>query len=135
MLHDDVCKIVDLGFGKQLKTGQDVTSTKLGSNLTMAPEVMRQEPYGFEADIWSIGVVFYQLLLGKFPFIGRGIPAILIIIENDELNFQGPDISDNAVDFIKKCLVVDPQKRISWEEIYKHPLIVESEVFSLVFKD
>ena len=60
-----------------------MTTTKLGSNLTMAPEVMREEPYGFEADIWSIGVVFYQLLLGKFPFIGRGIPAILRIIESD----------------------------------------------------
>ena len=36
MLHDDVCKIVDLGFGKQM-INQDVTRTKLGSNLTMAP--------------------------------------------------------------------------------------------------
>ena len=76
MLDYDVCKIVDLGFGRQLME-EDVARTKLGSNLTMAPEVMRNQPYGFEADIWSIGVVFYQLLEGTYPFIGRGAEAIM----------------------------------------------------------
>lgn len=41
---------------------EDVTATKLGSNLTMAPEVMLRKPYSFKADIWSIGIVYYQLL-------------------------------------------------------------------------
>lgn len=76
MLHDNICKIVDLGFGKQLLEGE-VTRTKLGSNLTMAPEVMQGFPYDFKADIWSIGVVFYQMLFGHFPFEGRN-PAILL---------------------------------------------------------
>jgi len=38
----------------------------------MAPEVMRLEPYDFKVDIWSLGVVFYQLLFGDYPFRGRG---------------------------------------------------------------
>ncbi len=37
MLHDDCCKIVDLGFGKQLASLDSVTQTTLGSQLTMAP--------------------------------------------------------------------------------------------------
>lgn len=77
MLHDECCKIVDLGFGKQLSSLEDVTQTKLGSNLTMAPEVMQRHPYGIKADIWSIGVVFYQLLEGTYPFKGRNIEAIM----------------------------------------------------------
>jgi len=43
----------------------------------MAPEVMRMGSYDFKADIWSIGVVFYQLLFGDYPFKGRGAVAIL----------------------------------------------------------
>lgn len=77
MLHDGCCKIVDLGFGKQLASLDSVTKTKLGSNLTMAPEVMKREPYGIKADIWSIGVVFYQLLEGAYPFTGSNMDKIL----------------------------------------------------------
>jgi serine/threonine protein kinase len=54
-----------------------MATTKLGSNYTMAPEVMRMGSYDFKADIWSIGVVFYQLLFGDYPFKGRGAVAIL----------------------------------------------------------
>lgn len=76
MLHEGVCKIVDLGFGKQLMGGE-LATTKLGSNLTMAPEVMQALSYDFRADIWSIGVVFYQMLYGKFPIRARGPVALL----------------------------------------------------------
>jgi serine/threonine protein kinase len=80
----------------------------------MAPEVMQKRPYGFKADIWSIGVVFYQLLEGKFPFRGRNIEAIMEKIWRNEIVFEKPGLSENAKDFIKRCLVVDPDDRISW---------------------
>lgn len=76
LLHDNICKIADLGFGKML-IEEDVTRTKLGSNLTMAPEVMEGKPYGIKADIWSVGVVFYQLLYGMFPFKAKTMYGIL----------------------------------------------------------
>jgi serine/threonine-protein kinase ULK2 len=131
MLHNGVCKLVDLGFGKQLKDS-DVTQTKLGSNLTMAPEVMQRKPYGFNADIWSIGVVFYQLLEGDFPFVGRNIEAVLKQIMEDRIAIKRTDISEDAKDFIKRCLVIDPKDRIDWNEIYKHPLIASSNSFVMM---
>lgn len=45
--------------------------------MTMAPEVMRRMPYDFKADIWSIGVVYYQMLEGTYPFRGRNVDTIL----------------------------------------------------------
>jgi serine/threonine protein kinase len=58
LLHNGVAKIADLGFSKILKNQVD-TTTILGTSLTMAPEVLEQKPYGFECDIWSLGVVYY----------------------------------------------------------------------------
>ena len=121
MLHEDCFKIVDLGFGKQLGSLQSVTQTKLGSNLTMAPEVMMRKPYGIKADIWSIGVVFYQLLEGTFPFLGRSVEVILNKIKKNEIVFSKGE-SDEAKDFIGRCLIVDADERIEWKEIYEHGL-------------
>ena len=69
LLHEGQCKIADLGFAKQLDK-KKMTATILGTSLTMAPELLRDLKYGMEADIWSIGVVYYQLLYGKYPFMG-----------------------------------------------------------------
>jgi serine/threonine protein kinase len=69
LLHDGMCKIADLGFAKQLEK-KKMTGTILGTSLTMAPELLRDQKYGMEADIWSVGVVYYQLLYGKYPFSG-----------------------------------------------------------------
>ncbi len=59
--------IGDFGFAKQ---GVDVTKTKLGTPITMAPELLTSTGgvYTNKADLWSIGVCFYQMLFGKTPF-------------------------------------------------------------------
>lgn len=64
MLHNNLCKIIDLGFAKQLNDDDDMAKTKLGNEMTMAPEVMQQLLYDFRADIWSVGIVYYQMLFG-----------------------------------------------------------------------
>jgi len=67
-----------------------------------------------EADIWSVGVVYYQLLYGKYPFMGMSDPDILKKIRTTRPDFSGVNISESARDFINRCLTVDPRKRITW---------------------
>lgn len=66
-LNNDTVVIGDFGFAKQ---GYLQTTTILGTPLTMAPELLfkLQSSYTNKADLWSIGVVFYQLLFGRVPF-------------------------------------------------------------------
>ncbi len=116
LLHKGICKIAGLGFAKQMT--KNVTKTILGTSLTMAPEVLDEKPYGFEADIWSLGVVYYQLLYGKYPYIGMSDMDILNKIKNSRPDFNGVNLSPYARNFIDKCLTVDPKQRISWKEIY-----------------
>lgn len=122
LIHNSVCKIADLGFAKQLEK-QQMAKTILGTSLTMAPEVLEEKAYGFEADIWSIGVVYYQMLFGKYPYMGMNDFDILKKIKSNRPDFSRMNISSDARDFIDRCLTVDPKKRISWAEIYEHPLL------------
>lgn len=114
LLHNSVCKIADLGFAKQMEKKQ-MTGTILGTSLTMAPEVLQEKAYGFEADIWSIGVVYYQMMYGKYPYMGMNDYDILKKIKNNRPDFSKVNISADARDFLDRCLTVDPKKRISWK--------------------
>jgi serine/threonine protein kinase len=122
LLHQNDCKIADLGFAKQVKE-EALTSTFLGTSLTMAPEVLQSKKYGRKADIWSVGVVFYQLIYGDYPFKGVTDDDIINKIKATRPNYSKVNISVKAKDFIERCLTVDPKLRISWKEVYSHPLI------------
>ena len=61
LLHNGICKIADFGLSKEM--GMEVlTATNVGTPLTNAPEILQGKSYGFETDIWSIGIVYYQIL-------------------------------------------------------------------------
>lgn len=92
LVHDDVCKIADLGFAKKMGH-ESITYTMLGTCITMAPEVLEGNGYGFGADVWSLGVVFYQMLYGRYPYEGFTTLALLKNIKTKPLNFTGRSIS------------------------------------------
>ena len=58
---DETIKIADFGFAKELGTTSDgLLHTACGTPGYVAPEILRQKPYGAEVDIWSLGVIFYM---------------------------------------------------------------------------
>lgn len=93
LLHNGICKIADLGFAKQMQTGRSLTTTILGTSLTMAPEILNEKPYGMEADLWSIGVVYFQMIYGKYPYTGFNDYDILKKIKNNRPDYSSVKIS------------------------------------------
>lgn len=62
--HNNVVKLGGFSFSKVFKSSNSSTDTNLGTAFTMAPEVLNEEDYGANADIWSIGTVFYKMIFG-----------------------------------------------------------------------
>lgn len=80
--HDGNLKLGDFGFCKTLMTQDDMTSTMLGSPIYMAPEVLRGEIYTVKADIWSLGVVLYEMLYGVCPFESNSIAKLIAVLDH-----------------------------------------------------
>lgn len=115
-----------MGFAKILKN-QVVTGTILGTSVTMAPELFENKNYGVQCDVWSVGVVYYQFLFGDYPYNGLNDFEILKKIKKGPPVFPPAiPVSKQSVDFILKCLTIDPAKRITWKAIYEHPLLQDN---------
>ncbi|EAR86056.3 Serine/Threonine kinase domain protein (macronuclear) [Tetrahymena thermophila SB210] len=132
LISQGLIKLGDFGFAKQLND-QDITKTALGTTITMAPEVFYQQEYSYEADMFSLGIVFYYMLFGQYPFKPQGLnPETLFLqIKEQNINFNlnGVTISRNTQDLIKQMTAYDRKQRITWLGIYQHPALQEQSRF------
>lgn len=94
LLHNGSIKIADFGFCKPLESKEDMVQTMLGSPIYMAPEVIKGEVYTNKADIWSLGVVLYQMLFGVCPFESKSIAKLIKMLEDQDVTIpEFPKIS------------------------------------------
>lgn len=59
-----------MGFARELSY-EDLTQTICGTPLVMAPEVLNGKRYNHKADVWSLGIIFFEMITGFTPFTGR----------------------------------------------------------------
>eukprot|EP00434_Breviolum_minutum_P007709 symbB.v1.2.006800.t1/scaffold409.1/size210228/3 len=120
---DPVLKLADFGFARALPE-QDMAATVCGSPLYMAPEILRHEPYDAKADLWSVGAILYELLLGRTPFCGSNPLQLLANIEkNTALSFEGVQLSAPGQQFLRALLVHSPSQRLSSQAFMQHPYV------------
>jgi len=112
-------KLIDFGLCKT--GGAEECNGRVGSNEYCAPEVYRTKQIynGYQADIWSTGIVLYALLFGCFPFNTNDCRLMKMGLEV-KIDFPASNVSAAARDLVKKMLTVDPKKRISIKKIYEH---------------
>ena len=120
-------KICDFGFSREVDENHQA-STVLGTPITTAPDVLFLEGghghYGTEADLWSLGICVYELLIGKVPFLKNTVKKVKEDILKGVFDYpKNVDISFESISFINALLQYDPKKRLSWDNFWKHPFL------------
>lgn len=64
-------KLADFGLARQYESKEDLFETTCGTPIYMAPEIQKGETYDEKADLWSVGVILFELIAGFPPFNGR----------------------------------------------------------------
>ncbi len=130
--RDGVVKIVDFGLAKLAgKTRVTKTGTTVGTVAYMSPEQARGEAVDQRTDIWSLGVLLYEMLTGQLPFRSDYEQAVMYSILNEEpkpLSELRPDLPEVLQQLVSGALQKDPDKRPqSVNEILHHLSSLQGE--------
>jgi serine/threonine-protein kinase len=109
-------KVLDFGISKIAVAGLSTrTGDIMGSPAYMAPEQMESSRnVDHRADIWSLGVVLYQLVVGKAPFVAETLPLLCMHVVNDEplpMSETRADLPDGFEAVVMRCLKKEPADR------------------------
>ncbi|KAM9640188.1 dual specificity mitogen-activated protein kinase kinase 5 isoform X3 [Harpia harpyja] len=124
-------KLCDFGVSTQLVNS--IAKTYVGTNAYMAPERISGEQYGIHSDVWSLGISFMELALGRFPYPqiqknqGSLMPLQLLqcIVDEESPVLPAGEFSEPFVHFITQCMKKQPKERPAPEDLMGHPFIVQ----------
>ncbi len=125
-------KVCDFGTSKMVEKGA-VQKKLVGSSYYIAPEVIKKN-YNEKCDVWSCGVIMYILLSGRPPFGGDDDNEIMSNVKKGKYDLETSPfnkVSKNALDLIRKLLIMDKDKRISAQEALNHPWFKEQKAKEL----
>lgn len=123
------CKLADFGVSAQISNTMAKRKTVIGTPFWMAPEVICGGSYDRSSDIWSLGIVLYELCNGDPPHANEHALRALFIIPNSPPPRLIDDIdndyiwSDEAKDFMERCCQMNPEERPTALELLNHPFI------------
>jgi hypothetical protein len=88
----------------------------------MAPELVQEQPYNHSVDIWSYGIILFELFAGQPPFYTNNLYSLIKMIVRNPVKYPS-NMSSEFKSFLKGLLIKEPSKRMSWPEILDHPFL------------
>ena len=129
-----IIKLIDFGFATTLKASQsNLTYTVLGTPTHMDPQLLKNMEektinitgYDEKVDIWSLGTLCYEMLVGHIAFSGKSMHDLYQKVKQG--NYSLPtNISEEVFSFINGMLQQDPNKRLSTSQLLKHDFLVKN---------
>ena len=110
-------KLCDFGFAREFKDTL-LTDTICGSPLYMAPELLQNQKYNIKSDIWSLGIIMYEIVMKNHPFKSNNITDLMYKINNNKPILTNSNFSDECKELISDLLIVDYTKRMDWNDIF-----------------
>ena len=127
-------KIADLGYAKDLIKDSE-GATILGSPMYMSPDIVEKytdegkenKKYNSSVDLWSLGVITYELLTGSPPFPGKDYEEVFKSIKKGIYHLpKNLRPSIEIISFLNGLLQYYPEKRLNWQQINAHPFLTKN---------
>jgi serine/threonine protein kinase len=120
--NNHTLKLTDFGFARFFNNDEDkLANTICGSPIYMAPEIIKCNHYNSKTDLWSIGIILYEMIICKPPYRARNHFELINKIESQPVFLPvNISISDNCRNLIHKLLQKNPDNRISWNDFFNH---------------
>ena len=126
VLHNKSVKLFDISLVKNFEKFKKDTFIKANIKFwfSLAPELYFGSPQTNKCDIWSLGLIFYQMLFGELPWRSDNVEEFFKAAVSQPPNFANKyqKVSKITISTISKMLQPDPAKRISYEDLFKDPL-------------
>lgn len=116
-------KIADFGWSVHAPTSR--RNTMCGTLDYLPPEIVRREEHDEQVDVWSLGILLYEFLVGEPPFDAPNHEATYSRIKAVDIQFPY-FVTEDARDLIKKFLVRDPRRRIALDSVKTHPWVIRN---------
>ncbi|XP_068908710.1 serine/threonine-protein kinase PLK4 [Tenebrio molitor] len=129
LTKDMQVKIADFGLATQLSRPDEKHLTVCGTPNFISPEVLSRTSHGLEADVWGLGCLLYNLLVGSPPFDTHGVKNTLNRIVSASYHLPS-HLSVEAKDLINSLLQKNPKDRIKLDQILDHPFIRRGQMMT-----
>lgn len=129
LINNDMFKLSDFAVPEIA----NITTLQSGTINYRAPEMLFSKEYDDKVDIWSIGVVIYEMIMGKKLFNGSAEEVKIIIKNHETIDFSqlsqiGVKMTIECQKLLNQMICVDPNKRINWDDLWAHQVWKESNI-------
>ena len=122
LLHKGNAKIADFGLSIMIEGEAQLLNTMCGSPLYMSPEIIEHQKYTAKSDLWSIGVILYQLIYHKHPYNHcSNLPELTKRVREMPIEYPDfPPIDPLTMDLMHGLLNKNCHNRMTWDEFFVH---------------
>ncbi|GET91954.1 serine/threonine-protein kinase a, putative [Leishmania tarentolae] len=128
LMTNGVIKLGDFGFSHQYENtvSDEVAQTFCGTPYYLAPELWKHQRYSKKADIWAMGILLFEMMALRRPFVGQGMRALSEAVMNNRRDCELPQhYSRPLKDLCNIMLRADPNQRPSCAQLFKLPYMMK----------